>query len=358
MQTATEQRRAFAIWLRTGRQVRPDEGDAIEVKFNPWHDPSDGRFTFAGAGSTSKGGSGVIGQRKRKRVPPYGDDPKLKPITSLEEADAWRASELAKHPRDPDWRDAIETRYRYYQNHFRPLPSPPSPPPPSLPSLNEGGTFVGGGGSGGGGGFSGSWRGLPAAKDSGVRGLGGGGSFGGGGASGSWEAPSVDKRYAATHRNHAVTELGSQADRSTWRHVFRNGYEYEIDERERTRRVSGVLVLAQPQPRSRSLQRSAGGTDRLPKDDGGHYIAPRFNGPTEAFNHFAQDSSVNRGKYRALEDQWAKAKKAGSAVTVKIVPHFGGTSQRPRAIDVVFTINGRENSVKLPNDRGGHHGHR
>ncbi|MGN7999552.1 DNA/RNA non-specific endonuclease [Sphingomonas sp. 22176] len=139
--------------------------------------------------------------------------------------------------------------------------------------------------------------------------------------------------------------------------MFRNGYDYEIDERERTRRVSGVLVLAPPQPRSRNLQRSAGGTDRLPKDDGGHYIAPRFNGPTEAFNHFAQDANVNRGKYRALEDQWARAKKAGSAVTVKIVPHFGGTSQRPRTIDVVFTINGRENSVKLPNERRGHHGH-
>jgi hypothetical protein len=167
----------------------------------------------------------------------------------------------------------------------------------------------------------------------------------------------VDKRSAETHSDHAGADLGNQSDQPTWRHVFRNGYDYEIDERERTRRVSGVLVLAPPQPRSRSLQRRAGGSDRLAKDDGGHYIAPRFNGPTEAFNHFAQDASVNRGKYRALEDQWARAKKAGSAVTVKIVPNFGGTSQRPRTIDVVFTINGLENSVKLPNERRGHHGH-
>lgn len=357
MQTATEQRRAFAIWLRTGRRVRLDEDGTIEVKFNPWHDPSDGRFTFAGTGSTSKRGSGATGQRKRKRVPPYGDDSKLKPIASLEEADAWRASELAKHPGDPDWREAIETRYRYYQNHFRPLPPPLSPPPPSLPSSDEGGAFVGGGGRFGGGGSSSGWEGPLIAKGTSLGGLAGGGSFGGGGISGSWEAPSVDKRSADTHSDRAGTGLGSQSDPPTWRHVFRNGYDYEIDERERTRRVSGVLVLAPPQPRSRSLQRSAGGTDRLPKDDGGHYIAPRFNGPTEAFNHFAQDANVNRGRYRVMEDEWARKKRAGHQVTVTIVPHFRATSQRPKTIDVIYTVDADVRSVKLPNEReGSHHG--
>ncbi|WP_241213407.1 DNA/RNA non-specific endonuclease [Sphingomonas sp. ABOLE] len=350
MQTATEQRRAFAIWLRTGRHVRLDEGDPIEVKFNPWHDPANGRFTFAGTGSTAKGGFGVAGNRNRKRVPPYGDDSKLKPIASLEEADAWKASELAKHPGDPDWREAIETRYRYYQNHFRP---PSASPPPPLSSLTERAEFVRGGASGGGGGSSGSWGGPPIAKDSGVGDSGGGGSFGGGGGSGSWEAPPVDKRSADTHRYRAGTGLGSQSDQPTWRHVFRNGYDYEIDERERTRRVSGVLVLAPPQPRSRRLQRSAGGTDRLPKDDGGHYIAPRFNGPTEAFNHFAQDSNVNRGRYRAIEDEWAREKRAGHWVTVAIVPHFRALSQRPTTIDVVFYVDGVKRSVKLPNEREG-----
>ncbi|WP_294330411.1 DNA/RNA non-specific endonuclease [uncultured Sphingomonas sp.] len=325
MQTATEQRRAFAIWLRTGRWVRIGGEGAIEFKFNPWHDPSNGRFTFAGTGSASKAGSGLRGQRKRKRVPPYGDDPKLKPITSLEEADAWRASELAKHPGDPDWREAIEVRYRHYRNQFSLPPSSP-PPSPLISPQQEG--FVGGGGQGG-----------------------------GGGASGSWETPSGDNRSADAHETRSGMALASRAEERTWRHVSRNGYDYQIDERDRTRRVSGVLVLAPSQPRSRSLQRGAGGADRLPTDDGGHYIASRFNGPTEAFNYFAQDASVNRGKYRALEDQWARAKRVGSAVTVKIVPHFRGTSQRPMTIDVVFNINGRENSVKLPNERGvGRHG--
>ena len=40
---------AFEIWVRWGRIV--DEPEEIETKFNPWHDPDDGRFTFAGQGS-------------------------------------------------------------------------------------------------------------------------------------------------------------------------------------------------------------------------------------------------------------------------------------------------------------------
>lgn len=37
----------FEFWLRTGRRKPSGPG---ELKFNPWHDPDDGRFTFAGQG--------------------------------------------------------------------------------------------------------------------------------------------------------------------------------------------------------------------------------------------------------------------------------------------------------------------
>jgi hypothetical protein len=39
---------AFGIWLRTGRLV---QDVPIEVKFNPWHDRENGRFTFVGQGN-------------------------------------------------------------------------------------------------------------------------------------------------------------------------------------------------------------------------------------------------------------------------------------------------------------------
>jgi hypothetical protein len=39
-------RSAFEYFLRTGRRI----ADPLETKFNPWHDPDDGRFTFANQG--------------------------------------------------------------------------------------------------------------------------------------------------------------------------------------------------------------------------------------------------------------------------------------------------------------------
>ncbi len=51
---------AFSWWLRTGKLPPiPDTGN-LELKFNPWHDPTDGRFTFAGAGSRYGGGSDAV----------------------------------------------------------------------------------------------------------------------------------------------------------------------------------------------------------------------------------------------------------------------------------------------------------
>lgn len=43
-------RRAFVIWLRTGKMPSIQNNRPIEHKFNPWHDPENGRFTFAGTG--------------------------------------------------------------------------------------------------------------------------------------------------------------------------------------------------------------------------------------------------------------------------------------------------------------------
>jgi hypothetical protein len=40
--TDDERRRAFRMWLRTGQLL-----GAIELKYNHWHDPANGRFTFS-----------------------------------------------------------------------------------------------------------------------------------------------------------------------------------------------------------------------------------------------------------------------------------------------------------------------
>ncbi|UAK26467.1 DNA/RNA non-specific endonuclease [Sphingomonas nostoxanthinifaciens] len=103
--------------------------------------------------------------------------------------------------------------------------------------------------------------------------------------------------------------------------------------------VDGKLTFA-PGQRSRSAQASAGGSDRLPTDDGGHYIAVRFNGPSDTFNHFAQDANFNRGGYRVLESEWAKDIKQGKQVYVAIVPVYMGSSKRPRTLAVESVVDG------------------
>ncbi len=45
----TDRRRIFSVWLRTGRLPTEQTG-GIELKFNPYHDPRNGQFTFAPGG--------------------------------------------------------------------------------------------------------------------------------------------------------------------------------------------------------------------------------------------------------------------------------------------------------------------
>lgn len=87
--------------------------------------------------------------------------------------------------------------------------------------------------------------------------------------------------------------------------------------------------------------------------DGGHYIAARFNGPSDSFNHFAQDASFNRGAYRVMEDQWARELRAGHKVFVDIEPLYHGTSKRPYQINVNWEIDGERTSQKFPNEAKG-----
>lgn len=51
-----QRRRAFARWLRTGHLATARRDDGIELKFNPYHDPRNGQFTFAPGGSSMSEG--------------------------------------------------------------------------------------------------------------------------------------------------------------------------------------------------------------------------------------------------------------------------------------------------------------
>lgn len=251
---AWDTRYSFDAYLRTGRLIQKIGSEQpVEVKFNPWHDPDDGRFTFTGSG-VYYGGNGTASEPGEG----YG---------GAGASGSWESSE----PR-----------------------SKPQPP-------------------------------KPGASREGARRLG-----------------------SAPNRRPA------QAQPKPWKQVTRNGYAYSIDQAGRTRLVSGSITLTSAPARSRTAQARAGGLDRRPTDDGGHYIAHRFNGPTDAFNHFAQNANFNRGGYRVLEDKWTAAKREGKHVQVTIIPSYNNSqSHRPSSIDVTYTINKNSYRISFANEVNG-----
>jgi hypothetical protein len=121
MHSATVQRRqAFSVWLRTGRVLGRGNGRGFEFKFNPWHDPRNGRFTFAGTGQYfDPGGAGSTDERGQDTPKvEYVDDPTKPPIASVAEANAWAIEQLAKYGEIPGYPEAIEARLQLYREAF------------------------------------------------------------------------------------------------------------------------------------------------------------------------------------------------------------------------------------------------
>jgi DNA/RNA non-specific endonuclease len=273
---------SFELYLRTGRRIAGPIV-SLETKFNPWHDPDDGRFTFAGHG---------------RRFP--GE---------------------------------------------------------STPRVRKTGSrFRSGGGNFGGGGAGGSWSASFTAAQTPGNGRRSNGHL----ARAAGILPNSPVARASNVPHISSAPSGNTGRRTPTRRpvqqplveIQKNGYRYEIDAHARTRRVAGEIHF-QAQPRSRTLQAIAGKPDRRPTDDGGHYIAARFNGPRERFNHFAQDANFNRGAYRSLEDEWARIVRSGERVFVDIMPNYRGYSMRPYRLTVVWIVNGREEIEIFVNQPGG-----
>ncbi|WP_375419909.1 hypothetical protein [uncultured Sphingomonas sp.] len=136
IQTSGDKRtRDFSYWLRTGRLPQATGPDGLELKYNPWHDPDDGRFTFAQSGrffgegaSGAAAGAGQAGRQSSQsgggaaRVE-YREDPNKPPIRTMAEADAWRAKQLARYGDRSAYRSAIEARYELLKSALNARPS-------------------------------------------------------------------------------------------------------------------------------------------------------------------------------------------------------------------------------------------
>jgi len=324
-QLASSRRReptAFSIYLRTGRRFADRR---VEVKFNPWHDPANGQFTFAGRGSLYRGSEASAADPQSSRSkerqdranysdPNYTDaqasakrndpkNPQNYSVYVVRRGD--NLTRIAKHRKgltaeDLAWLNEVPLD--------RPLQIGQRIKVPHQQYLDDGREK----------------RNKIFALD----------------------------YYVRAHRGQLPPDpqnppsLESQILDSNWRREAKNGYEFYIDATGRSRQAYGLLHFG---PSERSRMNQKGVQDRVPSDDGGHYIAARFEGPSDSFNHFAQNANFNRGAYRLVEDKWAEALRRGGKVFVNIIPHYQGTSKRPDRIDLSWSVNGRKYQASFPN---------
>ena len=129
-----------------------------------------------------------------------------------------------------------------------------------------------------------------------------------------------------------------------------NGYKYTTDDVGRISNAKGELNLGEG-TRNPYAQRTVGGADRMPTDDGGHLIGKQFNGSGQIDNLVPQNSGINRsgGEWYKMEQNWAGALKDGSSVKVDISPNYSGGSIRPDNFKVNYWIDG-EKFTKLINN--------
>ena len=78
-------------------------------------------------------------------------------------------------------------------------------------------------------------------------------------------------------------------------------------------------------------------------------IADRFYGPGEQINYLPQKATLNKGAWKKMENDWAKAIEHGKTVEVDIRPVFKGDSKRPTGFKVKETINGKSKIREFKN---------
>jgi filamentous hemagglutinin len=113
----------------------------------------------------------------------------------------------------------------------------------------------------------------------------------------------------------------------------KHGYTFVTDDQGRPSRIQGFLSN---KIGDRSTQQTEVGQLGNEFDEGGHLIATRFNGPTDGFNLVPQNANLNRGEWKAMENEWADILNNGGQVEVGIQPIYLDDTRRPAGFDVIY----------------------
>ena len=131
-------------------------------------------------------------------------------------------------------------------------------------------------------------------------------------------------------------------------------YTYKTDDLGRIISVEGTLELGEGK-RNAYAQRTVGRDDREIDDDGGHLIASIFKGSGGFDNLVPMNGNLNKGEWKKLENDWAKALNATPPkdVKVKITPMYEGDSLRPTKFRIEQKIGNRKPETRILKNRPG-----
>jgi hypothetical protein len=119
-----------------------------------------------------------------------------------------------------------------------------------------------------------------------------------------------------------------------------NGHKYMTDASGRVSEVEGKLSLT-TMDRNTYQQCAAGKCGEI-GDDGGHLIASSLGGAGDRINIVPQASTLNRGDWKAMENELCNALRDGKSVSVKIdVGYPVGSRARPNEFQVFANIGGQ-----------------
>ncbi|HDV4516812.1 TPA: ribonuclease YeeF family protein [Staphylococcus aureus] len=127
-----------------------------------------------------------------------------------------------------------------------------------------------------------------------------------------------------------------------------NGHIYWTDHKGRIKEVYVDNLSLKDGDRNNYAQKTVGGEDRLPDDDGGHLIARMFGGSKDIDNLVAQSKFINRpfkenGEWYNIEKEWQEFLNSGKEVkNIKMEVKYSGNSKRPTEFLVEYYVNNKE----------------
>jgi HK97 family phage portal protein len=282
----------------------------FEQKFNPWHDAEDGKFTFAGRGKHSGYGGYGNGQSGGGGASGSWEEPVVKP----------KPKAISKPKPKPKFSLPRKTQPAATADNI--VAKTEVAPEPSSRGPSGGGKLK-----------------PDTSRD-----------FDGTGIIVDAAATAVVAAAAAAAT--AATAIGARIALGL-RTINLNGYKYHVDPIRRPHEIDAELRMDPLQTRSRRAQNEAGGPDRRPTDEGGHFIAREFGGSKDPINHFAQDAKFNRGLYRQMENAWKKELSRAQKVKVHIKVKYKGLSRRPESLHVTYRVGGKKRIRNFNNSSKG-----